>query len=253
VTKSRAIVTIVRDESVFLPIWLQYYGRFFAPEDTYVFDHGSTDGSTERGGFVRMPVEHETVDLNWMRRTVQAKQHELVERYDVVLVCDVDEIVAPHPDSGSLGDFIDSMDEEFVNCRGYEVLHQRDREPPIDLDQPLLKQRGSWFQAVAYSKPILASVPMRWFDGFHARQDGRSNFEYDLRLIHLHRLDYELCRARHQYRSEVKWSAKDVDSRYGYQNRIAAGDEFERWFYGDSGTHLPLELEPIPDEWRGVI
>ena len=132
--KSRAVLTIVRDESTFFPIWLQYYGQFFAPEDTYVLDHGTTDGSTDRDGFVRTPVEHDTVDHNWMRKTIQAKQHELIERYDVVLITDVDEIVAPDPSTGSLGDFIDSFEEEFVNCRGYEVMHQREREAPIDLD-----------------------------------------------------------------------------------------------------------------------
>ena len=31
-----AVFTIVRDEPVFLPIWLRYYGATFAPEDTFV-------------------------------------------------------------------------------------------------------------------------------------------------------------------------------------------------------------------------
>ena len=48
--KRRAVVTMVHNESVFLPIWLRYYSRFFAPEDIYVLDNDSTDGSTDRGG-----------------------------------------------------------------------------------------------------------------------------------------------------------------------------------------------------------
>ena len=136
--KSRALVTIVRNEAVFFPIWLRYYSRFFAPEDIYVFDHGSTDGSTERPGFVREVVAHDTVDHNWMRKTIQARQHELIERYDVVLINDVDEIVAPNPERyGTLGDFIDDFDEEFVNCHGYELLHHHEEEPAIDLDRPI--------------------------------------------------------------------------------------------------------------------
>jgi Ricin-type beta-trefoil lectin domain-like len=35
-TVSRAVVTIVRDESVFLPIWLRYYRQFFSAQDMYV-------------------------------------------------------------------------------------------------------------------------------------------------------------------------------------------------------------------------
>ena len=57
---SRAVLTMVYNESVFLPIWLRYYSRFFAPEDIYVLDHQSDDGSTNGGGFVRVPLEHET-------------------------------------------------------------------------------------------------------------------------------------------------------------------------------------------------
>lgn len=252
--RSRALVTIVRNEAVFFPIWLEYYSRFFAPEDIYVFDHGSTDGSTEVGGFQREIVGHDTVDHRWMRRTIQAKQNELIERYDVVLINDVDEIVAPNPDRyGTLGDFIDDFEEEFVNCHGYELLHHRDAEPAIDLSAPIMAQRNWWFPNFAYSKPILASVPMKWFDGFHARQDGRANFDYDLRLIHLHRFDYELCRQRHAFRSSVPWSGRDLESKSGYQNRITEDEKFEFWFYNDSCTHLPIEEEKIGPEWRDVF
>ena len=74
---SRAVFTMVYNEPVFLPIWLRYYSRFFAPDDIYVFDHQSTDGSTSGGGFVRIPVTHDTVDHTWMVGTLQAHQHEL--------------------------------------------------------------------------------------------------------------------------------------------------------------------------------
>ena len=48
---------MVYNEAVFLPIWLRYYSRFFAPDDIYVLDHESTDGSTSGSGFVRIPVD----------------------------------------------------------------------------------------------------------------------------------------------------------------------------------------------------
>ena len=128
--KRRAVVTIVHNEPVFLPIWLGYYSRFFAPEDIYVLDNDSTDGSTDGDGFVRVPAPHDSVDHTWMVETVQGLQHELIDRYDVVLVTDVDEIVSPTPEWGTLTDYIDEFDEWFVNCIGYELLHLADREPP---------------------------------------------------------------------------------------------------------------------------
>jgi hypothetical protein len=51
---------MVRDEAVFFPIWLRY-SRYFALEAS-TLDHGTTDGSTDGGGFVRIPVKHRTVD-----------------------------------------------------------------------------------------------------------------------------------------------------------------------------------------------
>ena len=78
--------------------------RFLAPADIYVLDNESTDGSTDRSGFVRIRAEHDRVDALWTLNTTQALQHELIERYDVVLVTDVDEIVAPVPQLGTLGD-----------------------------------------------------------------------------------------------------------------------------------------------------
>ena len=56
----------MHNEAVFLPLWLRYYSRFFAPEDIYVLDNETTDGSTERDGFVRIPVAHDAVDHTWM-------------------------------------------------------------------------------------------------------------------------------------------------------------------------------------------
>src|SRR3954468_516687 len=100
--KSRAVFTMVYNESVFLPIWLKYYSQFFAPEDIYVLDHGSTDESTNGKGFNRIMVPNPIVDCAAQLQTVQGMQHELSGRYETVLYSDSDEIVAPHPSSGNL-------------------------------------------------------------------------------------------------------------------------------------------------------
>jgi len=254
VTPSRAVLTIVHDEAVFFPIWLRYYSRFFAPEDIYVLDHETADGSTEGGGFVRIPVSHECVDMRWLRDTVQAQQHELIERYDVVLITDVDEIVAPDPTSGTLGDYIDRFDKRFVNCVGYELLHQPDEEPPYDPTQPILQQRHYWFPNFAYSKPVLAREAMEWHLGFHARMDGEADFDESLHLIHLHRMDYDLCLDRHRLRHRMDWSERDLAKGRAYQNRITEIDDFRGWFARDSCNSLiGIELEQIPPHWSNVV
>lgn len=252
--KRRAALTIVHNEAVFFPIWLAYYSRFFAAEDIYVLDHETTDGSTDGPGFVRTPVTHATVDHNWMVRAIEQKQHALLDSYDVVLVTDVDEIIAPHPGLGTLGDYIDRFEEDFVNCLGYELIHMIDREGPYDPARGILAQRGHWFANDIYDKPALATEPLSWRPGFHRTTDGRMNSDPDLYLIHLHRMDYEICMARHRYRRTRRWNRNDVEMGWARHNRITEDAAFASWFYGDTNTSWnELVIEPIPSEWRGVF
>src|SRR4029078_6916324 len=67
-----AVLTIAQNESLFLPVWLGYYSRFFNPDDVYVLDHDSDDGSTAAGDFVRIPISHEPLDN---RRVVSHVEH----------------------------------------------------------------------------------------------------------------------------------------------------------------------------------
>jgi hypothetical protein len=252
--KRRAVLTIVHNEPVFLPIWLLYYSRFFGPEDIYVLDHDTSDGSTAGDGFVRIPVTHDTFDNLWMVRTVEEHQHELLDRYDVVLVTDVDEIVAPRPELGTLTDYIDRLDEEFVNCLGYEVIHMIDREGPFDASRGVLDQRGYWFPNSAYHKPALTTKPCRWGPGFHGREDGRMQIDPDLHMIHLHRMDYEICLARHRGHQGRAWNDRDLAVGWGSHYRITDDAEFARWFYEDNSfDDQEIVVQPIPASWRDLF
>lgn len=254
---SRALLTIVKNEAVFFPIWLRYYRQFFDADDIYVLDHESTDGSTDVGGFRREVVHYHYVeDATWITDTVKDRQRELLESYEIVLFCDADEIIAPDPAEwgGGLGEYIDAMTADYVNCRGVEVIHRRDREPPIDLDRPILEQRDWWFRNYNYSKPLLSRIPMNWVNGFHYREDGTSNQDLALNLIHLHRMDYDLCQARHRFRTSLEWNEIGGLTRSGYQNRIVETREFDDWFYNDSGNdEIPLHPRRIPEQWKSVV
>lgn len=250
--RTRAVVTMVHDEPVFLPIWLGWYGRYFAPEDIYVLDNQTTDGSTDRDGFVRIPADNDAVDHTWMVRTIQALQHDLQGRYDMVLVTDVDEIVSPVPEWGTLDAYLDRFDEEFVNCLGYELLHRPDREPPLDLSRPILDQRGWWYINDGYDKAALATVPLEWKPGFHGLAEGRANVDPDLRLIHLHRMDRDICRERHRVRARKPWAPDDERRGWAVHNRIVDEAQFDRWFSEDSGfPNLAITPERIRPTWRG--
>lgn len=252
--RTRAVITIVNNEPVFLPIWLRYYSRFFASEDIYVLDNESTDDAIDAGGFKRISVSREGLDNLWMVGTVESLQRELLDSYEVVVFTDVDELIAPAPSLGSLGDYMDHFDEEWVNCLGYEMLHMRDSEPPLRPDQPIMAQRRYWFYNDAYDKAAVTSAPISWRPGFHGRADFHYNLDPDLRLIHLHRVDYEICLQRHRSRSRRPWAELDAAKGWGGHNFIVDEPEFSRWFYEDSCfENLEITLEEIHAIWRDVF
>jgi hypothetical protein len=260
--KRRALITVVHNEPVFLPIWLSYYSRFFAPDDLYVIDNETTDGSTDIGGFVRIPGKYDPVASGNVK-AVEKLQHELLEgEYDVVLVTDVDEIVTPTPEWGTLGEYMDEFTESFVTCIGYELLHMIDREEPYDPSRPILDQRGYWFANGAYNKSALATEPMSWVPGFHHRTDERVNYDPDLRLIHLHRMDYEICRARHLSRMDGTSTELDREDGPSVSNWPGEEGDFGRWFYGQRWFYedsefedddVQIAVERIPESFRGLF
>jgi hypothetical protein len=244
---------MVKDEAVLLPIWWHYYSQFFPPEDMYILDHGTTDGSTSGPGFVRIPVAHPVVDWGWHRDMIQHHQHLLMQRYDMVLCTDVDEIVAPDAAIGTLGDYMDQFVNDFVTCTGYEVIHLKEEEEKLDLSRRIFDQRSYWFYNPVYSKPLLARVPMHWHGGMHRRVDGLTADDPRLYLIHLHRVDYDMCLLRHQQRMSHAWNQRDVDEHWGYQNRIVDPEAFHSWFYHDSCGPEPVRIEKIPSAFKGLI
>lgn len=260
--RKRAIITIVHNEPVFFPLWLRYYSRIFKPKDIYVLDHETSDGSTSGRGFVRIPVTHPTVDHTWMVETITDLQHDLLSRYEVTVVTDVDELIAPLPATGKLGDYLSGFEEEWVNCLGYELLHMRGREAPLDLNRPILEQRGWWFWNDGYDKAAIATVPMQWRPGFHGRADFQFHPDPDLRLLHLHRVDYDLCLARHMTRSGLRWAELDEREGWAAHNMIVEEEAFEKWFYEDinfrgltaepDAAPAAPEPESIPAPWRGA-
>ena len=96
------IFTFVRNENVFLPIWLKYYSRFFNGEDIYILDHSSDDGSIEEClknySFNVITIPFESYNDILRINIARDKQAELLDSYEYVLYADADEIVIPNLD-----------------------------------------------------------------------------------------------------------------------------------------------------------
>lgn len=227
--KKCAVFVMVKDEGYFLPKWLGYYKQFFKPEDIYVLDHQSSDGSTQN---LDVNVIHVTndiaVDHTWIVNTIQDQQRKLLENYRCVLFAESDEIV--YPLFQTLDNYIDKFldgQDEYITCIGYEMMQDLEKEKPLSADDPILPNRKHWFRHPLYDKTLLSKVPLNWAWGFHSQD--KPNIHRGLYLLHLHRHDFEMMLKRHEMRV-VKWKIKD-DGNSSYQFKISQRDELLKYFY----------------------
>jgi hypothetical protein len=229
--KTSAVFTISRNESFFLPIWLAYYKRYFDEKDIYVLDHDSSDGSTDSMQNCILIHNKLTQNNKWLIDVTCDFQKKLLSRYENVLFTNVDEIIVADPDVyNGLDNFIFSNQENIVACTGYEVIHLLD-EPAYDPNFNVLSNRH-WYRNTVYDKPLLSKIPLEWAAGWH----GLTNFQVpknpDLFLIHLHRMDYGVCYARHKKTSAEPVYKPDLDDKkWGWHHQVAESEEFKRWFY----------------------
>jgi hypothetical protein len=213
VRKLSAAFTIVRNESVMLPVWLRYYLQHF--KDVYVLNDNSREDSFDSSrdyNFHRIDlvkehgIKHEWHDIEWLRKAVKRHQRKLLRQYKWVLFTEVDEFVVPDPEVYTgLQDYISQIKKDHVYCRGYNVIQVN--EPPIDWDKPLMRQRKWWWQDHTYSKPAISRRPLDWYLGFHREVEiGDGDIpklsDPKLSLIHLQWIDRDLFMKRCRFKEE---------------------------------------------------
>jgi hypothetical protein len=223
-----AALTFAYNESVNLPIWRRYYGQQFGECNLFLIDHGSDDGSTENLGDVnRIRLPHTPFDDAKKVLCLSSFQAGLLSHYDGVVCGDCDEIVVPDPVKYSgLIDYITRMEGDYATCCGINVSHVIDREPPIDLEKPILSQRRYGRFLTPTCKTLLSRVPIKWEPGLHA-SNRRPNFDHHLINFHLKWMDYGTAVKRHMINQANVWSDASLAARHGAHHRYDL-DQFVR-------------------------
>lgn len=240
---------MVRNEGLFLPFWMRYYGRFFHPDDIWVYDNDSIDGSTDLlpANVRKLPSQH-AFDVNFMRLAADRIQRELLQLYECVLFADADEYF--YPLGLGLGAYIEQFrlsENQYVQACGWDVLHQKN-EPAIDWGaEKLLPQRSMWYPHRNYYKPSLTKIPMPQIRDQYMSPMVDQNFY----LVHAHRIDYESCKARTFFNEKLDWNPSVRKTRSGWQHRIDNEADFDKYFYQ---VYMPVgPLQPIRGEVRDAI
>jgi hypothetical protein len=259
--------TIAKDETYFLEIWVNYYSRSISKQDMFILDHDSSTAETKallekfRADGINIVPIHNDLSYNhyWLCSAVQQFQKFMLHSYEIVLFSEPDEIIIPRPDlyQMTLAEYIldklDGTDLKQLRCVGYCLEHQPQSEPAIDLSRPIMSQRKTWRYHEHYDKTLISKVACPWFIGFHFISEDYYFPTHDrhLLLIHLHKMDYDLCKAKHKQRVSFKWASDKAGFNADNQNRICDGEEFDHFFSTDKFTNN--QVEEIPAFMEGVF
>lgn len=206
--KNCAVFTIVKNEKLFLPIWIKHYKKFFENSDIYILDHESNDDSTKNLDINVIPIYNEfTFDHNWLLNTVQNFQVELLKNYKSVLFAEGDELIytIDRPLNEIINIFINDDNVKYQTCIGYEIIQNLENEKSLSQDDDIIKNRNYWYYSPQYyCKTLLSKIPLNWCYGFHIIIPNKTDYKYNLFLCHLHKYDFEQMLFRHQERVN-KW------------------------------------------------
>lgn len=252
-----AVFTLVHNQPFFSQLWYEYYSKYFAAEDIYLFEHRLYEGDPKTCFAYRNVTDlvvPALAEMTWMINTINSFKDELLKKYDYVLYTDIDEFVVADPDvwPGGLRQYIDACDKEVVRTRGCEIV-QLPGEKPLDFAaRPLLSQREWWAAFFPYDKPLLVRVPVQWQPGCHLLVNRElPPLEKDLFLLHLKKIDFELCFQRYLYFSRLP----EEVARHSYfpVARFTDRAVFEQEVYWANEHDLRRRIEPIYERFRFIL
>jgi hypothetical protein len=201
-----AVLTMVRDEGVMLPRWIDHYAAQVGMESLVVIDDNSTDGSTDDlpCTVVRIPpLEVKGFEPARMG-LASGIAAGLLNAYDAVLLADADEFVVADPDKyPTLRHLLaDRPDQDVLGVVTLNVIHDVAQEPPLRADQPLLAQRRLAKFIPLMCKPALKRVPAAWAHASHGIFTPYS-IEPDLWMFHFKFADRDLLQATADHRRRM--------------------------------------------------
>lgn len=232
-------ITMVRNDTFFVPRWINYYGKQLGRENLFLI----LDGHDQP-----LPDEHELINVTrvpWREMSraegdrnraglVSSFAKALFQRYDIIIAHDIDEFLVIDPDINQ--SFAEYFQEPFqrasFSALGLDVGQHLDNELPIDPSRPFLEQRSFAHVSARYTKAVVATKPVNWGSGFH-RVKGR-NFHIDpnLFLFHFGMVDYDYSTGKTDDQSLLKAGWKGHFNRRQElfdlirENRAIEGDQF---------------------------
>ncbi|MCF1709502.1 hypothetical protein L0V05_11815 [Tabrizicola sp. J26] len=213
-----AFATMVRNEPIFLPIWINHYARLVPKSQLFIlFDGGDQDIPPEAEGCQALVLPRGAIAAGWERRRwsmLADLAAMLLARFDVVVLHDVDELIVADPQitSDPLATLLTARERGVISPFGVEIIHRTDLETSsFDPARPVLDQRSHARVNASYSKPCILGVPVRWSPGGHYASHQTLDIDPALYLFHLRFMDRDLLLERQASRNTFMGEAPEDD------------------------------------------
>ncbi len=242
-----AALTMVRDEALMLPRWVEHYTRQCESADALVvIDDNSRDGSTDDlpCPVIRVPSETKPRAFERSRmKMVSGIAAGLLGVYDAVVFTDADEFMVADPAKyDTLTDLV--LDRPRVGVLGamcLNVVHDVDHEPDLDPARPILEQRRLATFIPRMCKPGLKRSPVGWTAASHGIGVPYA-IDPDLYLFHAKfadRLALQGSAEHRQWVTETYGRAKTSTWRHGADKMVRLLDTVARG--ADRAAARPFE------------
>ena len=194
-----AALTMVRDEAVMLPRWVEHYARQCGGAGSLlVIDDNTTDGSTDdlECPVLRIPSfvhrAFEPARMGFVSHVASA----LLESYDAVVFCDADEFLVAEPDRyDTLADLVKAKPRTKVfGAVGLNVVHHVGVEPDLEPGRPISEQRTLAKFVPLMCKPAMKKVHGAWTSASHGLRNTEWAIDPELWLFHAKFADREALR-----------------------------------------------------------
>lgn len=273
-----AAITCVRNDTLFLEQWIDYYGSLFGYSNLYVFIDGFDQPLPTlhaKVNVIRIPhVPIARVPAMRRRaRTVSNLARAIFPYYDAVIALDVDEFLVPDPAKyADLNEFIaKGPKRRTLSGLGLDVAQHRTLETALDHDQPFLGQRRFAQISTRYTKPALAFKPVTWGSGFHRIKGRNFHIAPDFYLFHFGMVDRDLSKQKtedadrlktgwggHLLRREELFDVIADTPASDFDTEVARSRQMQTWVRQIQAWNKPAMLNQqrvveIPERFFGVV
>jgi hypothetical protein len=196
-TRKLCVITYANDSSAWFPYFYNYYSSIVGDSAIYVVTPKATAFDTYKLGGI-ISCSDMKYDDQTRSELISGLATGLQAYYQWTLVCDVDEIVIPHPKSNAtFFELLEKETNDAIISRGFNIVQMPD-EADFSFDKPILTQRRFAIPSTALSKPHFAKKPIQYCQGYHY-----CNYKLDFSPANDGFLTLHLKSACHRIREQI--------------------------------------------------